>query len=87
MALPRRANAPPARRATEELSLDNVFRDPQTPPRGEPAGFSFDQFFAGGTPARGAAPVQETPAQSQPSESADSDIEQFNSWLEGLKKR
>ncbi|MDE3172731.1 MAG: tetratricopeptide repeat protein [Gemmatimonadota bacterium] len=77
----------PARRATEELSLDNVFREPQPAPPGEAAGFSFDQFFSGGTPARGATPVRETPAQSQPPESADADIEQFNSWLEGLKKR
>ncbi|MDE3126508.1 MAG: tetratricopeptide repeat protein [Gemmatimonadota bacterium] len=77
----------PARRATEELSLDNVFREPQAAPPAEPTGFSFDQFFAGGTPTRGAVPVRETPVESQPPESADADIEQFNSWLEGLKKR
>ncbi|OYV72588.1 MAG: hypothetical protein B7Z72_04445, partial [Gemmatimonadetes bacterium 21-71-4] len=76
----------PARRATTELSLDSVFREPLPPATPEPAGFSFDRFFAGGTPARGAA-VNETPAQGQPSESAAEDIEQFNSWLDGLKKR
>ncbi len=76
----------PARRATTELSLDSVFREPLPPPSPAPAGFSFDRFFAGGTPARGAA-VNETPAQGQPSESAAEDIEQFNSWLDGLKKR
>jgi tetratricopeptide (TPR) repeat protein len=76
----------PARRATEELSLDNVFRGPQPSAPTPAAGFSFDQFFAGGTPAQGT-PVREAPDGSQQPESVDADIEQFNSWLEGLKKR
>jgi len=75
----------PARRATEELSLDNVFRE-SPPPPADAGGFSFDRFFTGGTPAQGT-PARETPVESLPPESADADIEQFNSWLEGLKKR
>ena len=77
----------PARRATEELSLDSVFRDQRSsaaPP--ESRGFSFDKFFANPTPAMGSS-AMETPPLGQPSESADDDIEQFNSWLDGLKKR
>lgn len=81
-----RISGAPARRATTELSLDSVFREPMAPPSAEPAGFSFDRFFAGGTPAHGAQ-VNEPPAQGPPSESAAEDIEQFNSWLDGLKKR
>lgn len=76
----------PARRATEELSLDNVFRESPASPPADAGGFSFDRFFTGGTPAQGT-PARETPAESLPPESADADIEQFNSWLEGLKKR
>ena len=77
----------PARRATEELSLDSVFRDQRSPASlSEPRGFSFDKFFANPTPAMGSS-IMETPPLGQPSESADDDIEQFNSWLDGLKKR
>ncbi len=75
----------PARRANEELSLDSVFREPERPPAPHAQGFSFDRFFANPTPALGA-PATEAPAEGQPAES-DDDIEQFNSWLDGLKKR
>ena len=77
----------PARRATEELSLDSVFREQrggqQAP---EQQGFSFDKFFANPTPAMGSS-ITETPPTGQPPEASDDDIEQFNSWLDGLKKR
>jgi hypothetical protein len=81
----------PARAAAGELSLDSVFRDGSArPPRAQ--GFSFDQFFSesaaapppesGATPSPDAAPTTEPAAE----RSAD-DIEQFNSWLQGLKQR
>ena len=70
----------PTREATTELSLDRVFRQPTPAHAGEAAGgFSFDQFFAGersddsDSGAPGAPPDPD-------------DIEQFNAWLNGLKK-
>jgi hypothetical protein len=70
----------PAREASTELSLDRVFRQPTPAHAGEAAtGFSFDEFFAderGEDP--GAAPA-EAPGDPE-------DIEQFNAWLNGLKK-
>ncbi len=78
----------PARRATEELSLDSVFREQRpSASANEARRFSFDKFFANPTPAMGSSSVSETPPLGQPSESPDDDIEQFNSWLDGLKKR
>ena len=77
----------PTRAASSEISLDHVFRDnaQKAAPR-RSAGFSFDQFFsesAGGTASATPAP------QGNASEAAESsgDIEQFNAWLEGLKKK
>src|SRR5262249_12833082 len=69
----------PTREANSELSLDSVFRQPTPAHAGDHSsgGFSFDQFFAGertedlGGPAPQGAP---------------DDIEQFNAWLNGLKK-
>lgn len=72
-----------ARRATNELSLDHVFRDGQPAPAA--SSFSFDKFFAGE-----AAPSADagTAADAAASEGTNpDDIAQFNSWLEGLKKR
>ena len=82
----------PARAAEGELSLDSVFRDGPTRSARTSQSFSFDQFFAGGeeratrtSPPRGIA----TPPQGQdaPAERGADDIEQFNSWLQGLKQR
>lgn len=74
----------PARRATTELSLDHVFRERgATPAHGQPS-FSFDQFFA-----HGAASHEEPAGGEQAgvaSDAPDDDIQQFNAWLEGLKK-
>ena len=78
----------PTRPATGELTLDSVFREG---PRGARAaqGFSFDQFFSqnveGDKTSGGAS--EELPAGSEPAERSDDDIEQFNSWLQGLKQR
>ena len=83
----------PARAAAGELSLDSVFRDgPPRPPRASQS-FSFDQFFSPQSaaperaPAPPAAPAGETPASSEPAERSADDIEQFNSWLQGLKPK
>jgi hypothetical protein len=72
----------PAHPATNELSLDQVFKV-ATPVRTEaqPDGFSFDQFFAGEANSSPASPPTNTP----PAEGTD-DIAQFNAWLNGLKK-
>ena len=80
----------PTRAASNELSLDNVFRGA---PEGAPptnGGFSFDQFFSdsrspGGEAAASAATTHEA-GRSNGSGDAH-DIEQFTAWLEGLKKK
>lgn len=70
----------PARQASSELSLDHVFREPgQTRAAEDASGFSFDQFFAGDV--AGDSSGEKAPAQGDPD-----DIEQFNAWLNGLKK-
>jgi hypothetical protein len=84
----------PARAAAGELSLDSVFRDgPARPPRASQS-FSFDQFFAEGAATsqgeRANAPrnSSEIPVPGEPpAERSADDIEQFNSWLQGLKPR
>jgi hypothetical protein len=83
----------PARAAAGELSLDSVFRDgPQRPQRGS-SSFSFDQFFSEGAASERApaapapTPTQGVDAQTDTGERSAEDIEQFNSWLQGLKQR
>ena len=79
----------PARQATGELSLDSVFREGGTRGPRNSQGFSFDQFFshnAEGERTSGGA-AQEGPATGEPAERSADDIEQFNSWLQGLKQR
>jgi hypothetical protein len=80
----------PTRAASNELSLDHVFRG--APEGGPPAdgGFSFDQFFSD-SPAGGgdiaAAPIS-APHHGRGGPPNDAhDIEQFTAWLEGLKKK
>jgi tetratricopeptide (TPR) repeat protein len=70
----------PAREAGNELSLDRVFRQPTPAHAGEASagGFSFDQFFAGERTEDSAAGPE------KPGD--DDDIQQFNAWLNGLKK-
>ncbi len=71
----------PAREASGELSLDRVFRQPTPAHAGEGSagGFSFDQFFAGER-------TQDSEADATGKPTGDDDIEQFNAWLNGLKK-
>jgi tetratricopeptide (TPR) repeat protein len=83
----------PARAANGELSLDSVFRDgPPRPPRGAPS-FSFDQFFSEGAAVERAptgpppTPTQGVDTQAESGDRGTDDIEQFNSWLQGLKQR
>ena len=82
----------PAHAAKGELSLDSVFRDGPARPARSSQSFSFDQFFAGAedrparpSPSRGVATPVDSPA--SPAERGADDIEQFNSWLQGLKQR
>jgi hypothetical protein len=84
----------PARAAAGELSLDSVFRDGSSRPPRASQSFSFDQFFSpesAAAPERAPAappPVrEETAAPSEPAERNADDIEQFNSWLQGLKPK
>jgi tetratricopeptide (TPR) repeat protein len=83
----------PARAAAGELSLDSVFRDaPPRPPRAS-QNFSFDQFFSPESatterePAAPAPPAADPTAATEPAERSADDIEQFNSWLQGLKPK
>ena len=75
----------PAHRATDELSLDHVFKA-NTPPRSSGAtnGFSFDQFFAEEMTDPAAESTGGDAAPGSPD--ATDDIAQFNAWLNGLKK-
>ena len=80
MPLPGRPSTP----AASELSLDHVFRH-ATPATGNAShSFSFDQFFSQqaqqDVAASDAAPATEESA------GLSDDIQQFNAWLEGLKK-
>jgi hypothetical protein len=80
----------PTRAASNELSLDHVFRgSPEGAPPAD-GGFSFDQFFSDSRTSGGenAAPATTAPESGRSSESGDAhDIEQFTAWLEGLKKK
>lgn len=84
----------PARAAAGELSLDSVFRDGGARPPRSAQSFSFDQFFSESAasepatePAPTSTPSQGTGTQSEPAERNADDIEQFNSWLQGLKQK
>ena len=80
----------PTRPASGELTLDSVFRDGSRGARTS-QGFSFDQFFSqsveGDKTSGGDRSSQEAPASGKPAERSEDDIEQFNSWLQGLKQR
>jgi hypothetical protein len=74
----------PTRAAASELSLDHVFREPPQRPSGgrERGEFSFDQFFS----SESEAIASDDAAEKEEPRGSD-DITQFNSWLEGLKKK
>jgi tetratricopeptide (TPR) repeat protein len=73
----------PAHRASGELSLDTVF-NADAPRRQSESAFSLHQYFAPGTVQDGAGrtPDAALGTRDVPSD----DVEQFNSWLTGLKK-
>ena len=81
----------PTRPAAGELTLDSVFRDGGSRGPRTSQGFSFDQFFSqsveGDRTSGGDRPSQEVSAPGEPAERSEDDIEQFNSWLQGLKQR
>ena len=88
------AQSAATRPAASELSLDHVFRDAPRrtgEKRREAPAFSFDQFFADGGSASGRGAAEQssapTPADGSPAGGDERDIEQFNAWLEGLKKK
>jgi tetratricopeptide (TPR) repeat protein len=74
----------PARRAQDELSLDHVFRERSNAGERTQPAFSFDQFFSQSATERTSNAPADQPG--TPSGSPDDDIQQFNAWLEGLKK-
>ena len=79
----------PTRAASNELSLDHVFRGaPESAPVPD-GGFSFDEFFSDSHAASAdAAAAAAAPESGRGGGSADAhDIEQFTAWLEGLKKK
>jgi tetratricopeptide (TPR) repeat protein len=81
----------PARAASAELSLDSVFGGGgRRTPRATQS-FSFDQFFSESAATEGqsgAPPAAAEPASpGAPAERGADDIQQFNSWLQGLKQR
>jgi hypothetical protein len=66
--------------AEGDLSLDHLFRD-ATPPDAGPV--SLDEFYAPPS----AAPAAASNASAEPDPDRTADIRQFNSWLEGLRKK
>lgn len=89
---PRTADGPAIRPAADPLSLDSVFGEEPSPvapaapgpesPRGSgPPGVSFDDFFGGATPGGGVGPAGGSPRGKR-----DDDLDQFQSWLQSLKR-
>jgi tetratricopeptide (TPR) repeat protein len=71
-----RPPTPATRKAEEELSLDEVFgRTPASGTQQARSGFTFDQFFD-----------EQKDANREGTQDASSEIEQFNTWLDQLKK-
>ena len=79
----------PTRAASNELSLDHVFRGAPESNSAPDGGFSFDQFFSDSRTSSGDAAHTATASDTgRSSGSGDAhDIEQFTAWLEGLKKK
>ncbi|MBI3789955.1 MAG: tetratricopeptide repeat protein [Gemmatimonadetes bacterium] len=74
----------PARQASGELSLDQVFSEPAPPrPSRKSASFSFDQFFSQ-TAQAPVSPMKPTPSV-LPAVPSPEEAEQFQNWLKGLK--
>ena len=78
------------------MSLDSVFRSGSPRPPRASQNFSFDEFFAPDSSTKDQPAVTSSPAApaiadpslpTEPAERNADDIEQFNSWLQGLKPK
>jgi hypothetical protein len=79
----------PARAVTDELSLDDVFRDSAGRGTGSKSGaYSFDQFFSpGSAPTEGGGSPRGGGGSASEEGAPEGDLEQFTAWLEGLKRK
>jgi hypothetical protein len=84
------SSAPPSRSAATPPSAPSAA--PGGPTTAAPGGFSFDEFFnAGGAPGSAGSPAapnsapQASGSRARPSMEEDGDLDQFQSWLKGLK--
>lgn len=75
----------PARPATNELSLDAVFKSGDAPQPAAPTSFSFDQFFS--QRATSEQPIAPSGAPAASAGESREDVTQFTQWLEDLKQR
>jgi tetratricopeptide (TPR) repeat protein len=80
----------PARTGSQELSLDEIFRESGNRASAPKSGaYSFDQFFSPGSPppssGGGSAPDSDSPGSDD--RPPGGDLEQFTAWLEGLKRK
>ena len=81
----------PAREATNQFSLDQIFGapaapapPPETPSAAAPSlGASFDEFFGAGGPA---AAESARPREGKAPRRSEDDLSAFNAWLHGLKR-
>lgn len=79
----------PARQATDQFSLEQIFGAPKAPaaeaappPPAPSLGASFDEFFgSGGAPADSA-----RPREGRAPRASEDDLSAFNAWLHGLKR-
>ena len=74
----------PARRASNELSLDSVFKGDESGAPAAPSSFSFDQFFDRRTSTQQSSGT--APSGGANADSPD-EVAHFTQWLEGLKQR
>ncbi|MDQ3949557.1 MAG: hypothetical protein M3282_04350, partial [Gemmatimonadota bacterium] len=76
----------PAHPATTELSLEHVFRESAgVASARSTSAVSYDQFFS--QPSQAGASTNDDSSGTPPPAGGSDDIEQFNAWLQGLKKR
>jgi len=73
----------PARRASDELSLDSVFGSDDAASPAAPSTFSFDQFFSPRASTQGDSTARASGAHT----ATPDDVAHFPKWLEGLKQR
>ena len=74
----------PARRASNELSLDTVFGGGENAAPAAPSSFSFDEFFS---PRASVQQSSTATPSGGPSTGSPDEVAHFTKWLEGLKQR